>query len=151
MNGKTFSRVAVPLFIAVVAVLSLIILFAWPKDKVEEVSKELDGNAMMASVMGRVLSSTFEVLRQFKNENGYLPSEDNQAATAALSGKNKTGKNYISDWDVNLFDNKRRLLDVEGKPIVFHFLNDNEITIYSPGTKQRLDGFLNSGKTIITQ
>ena len=137
------------LLVALLSGVLLIILFAWPKDRVKEVSKELDDNIRFYSVMDRVLGSTFEVLRRFKNENGYLPSEDNQTTTAALLGKNKTGKNYIPDWDTNLLDVKGRLLDIAGKPIVFHFINDNEITIYSPGTKQQLDGFLDSGKVTI--
>jgi len=119
-------------------------------DDVKGVSKELDDNLRMDSVMGRVLTATFESLRHFKNENGYLPPEDNQSTAAALSGKNKTGKNYIANWDPNLFDAKGRLLDVKGEAVVFHFINVNHITIYSPGTKQLLDGALDSDKVSLT-
>jgi hypothetical protein len=138
------------LLVALLSGVLLIILFAWPKDKVKEVSKELDDNIRIYSVMDRVLKATFEALRQFKTENGYLPSEDNQTVTAGLLGKNKAGKNYIPNWDTNLFDNKGRLLDITGEAVVFHFITDNEITIYSPGTKQQLDGFLDSGKVTIS-
>jgi hypothetical protein len=130
--------------------LSFIILFAWPKYRVKEVSKELDNDLRMASVTDRVLSATFEALKQFKNENGHLPSEDNQSTVVALLGKNKTGKNYIPDWNPNVFDNKGRLLDTKDESLVFHFINDNEITIYSSGTQQQLHGFLDTDKVTIS-
>jgi hypothetical protein len=101
--------------------------------------------------MDRVLGATFEALRQFKSENGYLPAEENQSIVTALLGKNKSGKNYLLDWNPNVFDDKGNLLDVTHKPLVFHFINDNEITIYSSGTQRQLRGFLNSGKATVTQ
>jgi hypothetical protein len=132
-------------------VLLLVGLLTWPKTLAQEVGKELNNDLRTASVMDKVLSATFEALRQFKSENGYLPAEDNQSTVAALLGKNKIGKNYLLDWNPNVFDNKRHLLDVTNKPLVFHFINDNEITIYSAGTQQQLRGFLNSDKATVTQ
>jgi hypothetical protein len=98
--------------------------------------------------MDQVFNRTFDALRQFKAENGYLPSEDNQSVTAALSGKNKTGKNYITGW---ANDEDGRLLDTVRNPLVFHFINNNEIAIYSSSTKQTLHGFLDTNKATVSR
>ena len=99
--------------------------------------------------MDQVFNSTFEVLRQFQKDNGYLPPEDNQSITAALLGKNKIAKNYIPDWTDDIASGQ--ILDIDHKPLVFHFINDNEITVYAPATKQLYHGFLNSDKATVTQ
>lgn len=129
--------------------LVLITLLVWLTIESQHASRELDGNYMRCSAMGQVFDGVFEALRQFKSENGYLPPEDNKSVTAALSGKNKISKNYVPGWNENIAN--EQILDIDRNPLVFHFINDNEMTVYAPATKQLYHGYLNSDKATVTQ
>ena len=113
----------------------------------EPVSRDLNDGLRLARINSVALEATFNILKLFKQENGYFPPEDNRQVVTALFGRNKSTKNYIPEWST--LDYQKRLVDVYRKPLVFHFVNDNEVTIYSPGTGQRLDGFLDTGKVTI--
>jgi hypothetical protein len=111
--------------------------FNYPYEAIENSN---NSNAPLLSAMNDEMEGVFVVLRDFKNENGYLPPDRNEDIVKSLSGQNKLKKNYIQHRD--RIDYQGRIIDFSGTPLEFHFSNNDEITIYCVETKQTLHGFL---------
>ena len=116
--------------------------------KTPSISRDFSTDARLAGAMGSEMQVIFNKIKLFKQDSGYIPPEDNKSMTRALTGGNKLGKNYLLGWDDNGLG---PLLDSEDRPFIFHFINDNEITIYCQTTRQQLHGFLDTGSESITQ
>ncbi len=128
---------------AVGVVYCVLVISFRPSEERNRVSTQSDED------VGQELAAIFGVLEQFKRDNGNLPADDNQSVALALKGKNKLNENYIKGWGID--DYKGVLMDINNKPIEFHFKNDNEVIIYATGTKQRLYGNIATGKSYGTQ